>query len=157
VALLRYGLIADLVHLPEGHAGLYQRRHEKAARAYPIPGSTRTRVAAETLRDWPASPRRGERYRQGGFDALLPNGRADRGRPRGLPPEGVDRLLALKAAHPTLSVRWVIPAARARGPAPAELPLPLATVHRLLARHGLLAKPTEQPSERDRRRFARRP
>ncbi|MGH8569979.1 MAG: hypothetical protein ACREXU_18730, partial [Gammaproteobacteria bacterium] len=44
--------------------------------------------------------------------------------------------------------------ARATGQIPKELPLPPSTVHRLLARHGLMRKNTEQPTERDRRRFA---
>lgn len=79
VALFRYGLIADLLHLPPGSAGLQQRLEEKAARDYTIPGSPRQRVAAETIRDWL------KRYRKGGFDALLPKVRADRGRARGLP------------------------------------------------------------------------
>ncbi len=63
VALFRYGLIADLVQLPPGSAGLSQRLQEKAAREYTIPGTTRTTVAPETLRDWL------KRYRHGGFDA----------------------------------------------------------------------------------------
>ena len=78
VALFRYGLIADLVHLPPGTKGLYRRLEEKAAREYAIPGSSRTRVAAETLRDWL------KRYRQGGFEALMPKPRADRGHSRAL-------------------------------------------------------------------------
>jgi hypothetical protein len=67
VALFRYGLIADLVHLPPGAKGLYERIGEKAAADHTIPGSTRTRVAAETLRDWL------KRYRAGGFDVLVPS------------------------------------------------------------------------------------
>ena len=39
---------------------------EKAAREYDIPGSTRRRVAAETLRDWLYA------YRRAGFDGLKP-------------------------------------------------------------------------------------
>ena len=52
VALFRYGLIAEFLHQPEGGKGLYARLREKAAAAYTIPGSRRTRVALETLRDW---------------------------------------------------------------------------------------------------------
>jgi hypothetical protein len=52
VALFRYGLIADLVRLEPGSKGLYAQIEQKAAGEYTIPGSTRTRVAAETLRDW---------------------------------------------------------------------------------------------------------
>ena len=52
VALFRYGLIAEFVHLPPHSPGLYAKLQAKAEPAYTIPGSTRTRVAAETLRDW---------------------------------------------------------------------------------------------------------
>ena len=122
VALFRYGLIADLVHLPPGEKGLYRKLQEKAAVAYCIPGTTRTRVAAETLRDWLKA------YRQGGFEALMPKPRTDRGRSRGLPPAVVDALLSIKEAHPKLSVRLVIAEARKNEHVPATLPLPPSTV-----------------------------
>jgi len=51
VALFRYGLIADLLHLPVGDRSLHARLRDKASREYDIPGTTRRRVAAETLRD----------------------------------------------------------------------------------------------------------
>ena len=148
VALFRYGLIADLVHLPPGEKGLYRKLQEKAAVAYCIPGTTRTRVAAETLRDWLKA------YRLGGFEALMPKPRTDRGRSRGLPPAVVDALLSIKEAHPKLSVRLVIAEARKNEHVSATLALPPSTVHRLLARHGLMQPPAEAPSSGDRRRFA---
>jgi hypothetical protein len=73
IALFRYGLIADLVHRREGERGLYALLRQKAERAYEIPGSRRTRVALDTLRDWLAA------YRCGGFEALYPKPRRDRG------------------------------------------------------------------------------
>ena len=79
IALFRYGLIADLIHLPAGSRGLYARLREKAAADHSIPGSPRIRVAPETLRHWLKA------WRRGGFDALLPKGRADLGRSRALP------------------------------------------------------------------------
>jgi transposase InsO family protein len=148
IALFRYGLIAELVHLPPGSKGLAKHLTERAARDYTIPGSTRTRVAAETLRDWLKA------YRRGGFDALLPKPRADRGQARALPAAVVEALLAAKEDNPKLSVQLVIREARKSPDVPAELPLPSSTVHRLLARHGLMDKPKEEPGERDRRRFA---
>jgi transposase InsO family protein len=148
VALFRYGLIADLLHLPPGSKGLYARIAQKAAGEYTIPGSTRTRVAAETLRDWLKA------YRRGGFDALLPKPRADRGQARSLPPEVVDVLLTIKEGHPKLSVQLVIREARQRPEVPDELPLPPSTVHRLLTRHGLMDKPRGTDTDADRRRFA---
>ena len=147
VALFRYGLIADLVHLPPGTKGLYRRIEEKAEAAYTIPGSTRRHVAPETIRHWL------KLYRAGGFDALMPRPRADRGRPRRLPPEVVERLLAIKEANPALSVRLVIREALA-DKAMAGLSLAPSTVHRLLSRHGLMRPNPEQPTAHDRRRFA---
>ena len=148
VALFRYGLIADLVHLPRGAKGLYAQMERKAAVEYTIPGTTRTRVAAETIRDWLKA------YRRGGFDALLPKPRADRGQSRTLPPGVVDVVLGIKEANPRLSVQLVIREARTRPEVPQDLPLPRSTIHRLLTRHGLMDKVKEGGGDSDRRRFA---
>jgi transposase InsO family protein len=119
-----------------------------SAQDAPPAETTRTRVAAETLRDWLKA------YRRGGFAALVPKPRADRGQARALPAAVVEALLAAKEANPRLSVQLVIREARQSPDVPAELPLPPSTVHRLLARHGLMARSQEDPGERDRRRFA---
>lgn len=148
VALFRYGLIADLVRLEPGAKGLYARIETKAAGQYTIPGSSRTRVAAETIRDWL------KRYRRGGFDALLPKPRADRGRSRSLPARVVEVLLATKEGNRALSVQLVIREARQHPDVPEALPLPASTVHRLLARHGLMDNPRGDNRDNDRRRFA---
>jgi transposase InsO family protein len=148
IALFRYGVIAELLHRPPEAKGLYKHLAEKAARDYTIPGTARTRIAAETLRDWLQA------YRRGGFDALLPKPRADRGQARALPAAAVEALLAAKEGNPKLSVQLVIREARQSPAVPADLPLPPSTVHRLLARHGLMDKSKEDPGERDRRRFA---
>ena len=77
VALFRYGLIADLLHADgdSDSAGkkLYGRLREKADKSYCIPGSRRTRVAVETLKDWL------DDYKARGFDALRPKPRKDIG------------------------------------------------------------------------------
>lgn len=151
MALFRYGLIADLLHREPGEKGLYALLREKAARSHEIPGSRRTRVAEETIRDWLAC------YRRGGFDALLPRPRSDQGRTRAIPQEIADMLCHLKEQGPDLSVRAVID----RATAAAELTgiadnvqLAPATVHRLLSRHGLMERGAQQPSSKDRRRFS---
>jgi len=148
VALFRYGLIADLVHLPPGSPGIAERLRVKARADYTIPGSRRTRVAAETIRDWL------KRYRRGGFEALLPKPRADRGQPRRLPDTVAEALIAIKAQHPKLSVRRVIERARDSGRIPGDVALPHSTVHRLLSREGLMVSKTDAPTGADRRRFA---
>jgi len=71
-----------------------------------------------------------------------------------LPPEVIERLLAIKEADLSLSVRLVIDQARGSGEIPETLALPRSTVHRLLAAHGLMHKRLDQPTDLDRRRFA---
>ena len=144
IALFRYGVIADLVHLPVGTKGVGALLRAKAERTWVIPGSHRTRVAAETMRHWIAD------YRRGGFEALYPRPRTDRGKPRRLPAEVAERLIALKSDHPNWSVRLVIEAAHREG---IDHPLASSTVHRLLAREGLFDR-TSPNDPVDRRRFA---
>jgi putative transposase len=148
VALFRYGLIADLLHLAPGDRTLHARLREKAAREYEIPGTTRRHVAAETLRDWLYA------YRRGGFDALKPQPRRDLGRARALPQNVADHFCALKEAHPNFSVAMLITTARERQLIPPDLSVAPATVHRLLTRHGLMERPAKEPTTKDRRRFS---
>jgi len=146
IALFRYGLIADLLHRPQGEKGLYALLREKAARSYEIPGTDRTTVAAETIRDWLTT------YRRGNFEALRPKIRRDQGQPRSIPQDVVDLLCSIKEDKPGLSVDAVI--AQARKGVPPEIALPPSTVHRQLRRHGLMEKKPHEPSSKDRRRFA---
>ena len=116
-ALFRYGLIADFIHLPAGSPGLYARLREKAAADYTIPGSKRVRVAPETLRHWLKD------YRRGGFDALLPKGRSDRGHSRVLSQTAAEALVSLKEEQPHLSTAQLISVAGQRGVVPDSLKL----------------------------------
>ena len=136
-ALFRYGLIAEFIHLPVGHNKLHALLRAKAAQDYTIPGTTRCRIAPETLRHWLKA------WRRGGFDALRPKPRADRGRSRALPVALADALLSLKEEQPHLSVPQLIAAigrdAASQVPV-ASSPLSPSTVHRLLSRAGLIGK-----------------
>ena len=67
--------------VPPGSREIRRALHQKAQHTYTIPGTRRTRVAVETMRDWLSL------YRTGGFEALYPKTRADRGQSRRLPPE----------------------------------------------------------------------
>jgi transposase InsO family protein len=104
-------------------------------------------VAAETIRDWLSA------YRRGGFDALRPQVRRDQGRARAIPQEVADLLCQIKDERPALSVIAVIEQARAVGVG-ESLHLAPATVHRLLSRHGLMDRRRNEPTSKDRRRFA---
>ena len=97
IAFFRYGLIADVVRLEPGSAGIYAQLRERASQPYDIPGSSKRRVAAETMRAWVKS------YRKRGFAGLYPKPRSDRGRPRNIAPEVVDLLLHAKEESPALT------------------------------------------------------
>jgi transposase InsO family protein len=94
LALFRYGLIAPLVleSLPRGE--LTRRAEEIAARQYDIPDSQRISVSVDTLLEWAL------RYRKGGFDALAPKPRQDRGQSRAIPPQLADLIERLKRQNP---------------------------------------------------------
>ena len=148
LALFRYGLIAEFIALAPGSPGLYAKLRAKANADYTIPGSQRTRVAPETLRHWLKD------YRRGGFTALLPKGRADRGQSRTLPQPVADALMRLKEEQPALSIPQLIRAVREAGAVADSQPLPASTVHRLLARAGLMHPQANAANTQDRRRFA---
>src|SRR5437667_8791955 len=94
LALFRYGLVAPLVleALPRGE--LTRRAQEIAARHYDIPGSKRISISVDTLLDWAL------RYCTGGFDALAPKPRQDRGQSRALTPQLADLIERLKRENP---------------------------------------------------------
>ena len=94
LALFRYGLIAPLVleTLPRGE--LTRRAEEIAARQYDIPDSQRISVSVDTLLEWSL------RYRRGGFDALAPKPRQDRGQSRVVAPQLAGLIERLKRENP---------------------------------------------------------
>lgn len=150
IALFRYGLIADFLHdAPNDKRPLYARLREKAALSHCIPGTRRTKVAVETLRDWLRL------HREGGFDALKPRPRKDIGSARAIPREVCDLLISIRDAHRDWSVAMVIDAAKKDSPAAREMTLPVSTVHRLLSRAGVMGKELDDAStSKDRRRFS---
>lgn len=148
IGLFRYGLIADLLHSDGEKKGLSALLREKAERVYEIPGSRRTRVASETIRDWLMA------YRRGGFAALRPQVRSDIGSTRAIPQEIADLLCQIKEEGTTLSIGAVIERAKSTGSLGDDIQLAPATVHRLLSRHGLMDRKKDEPTNKDRRRFA---
>jgi transposase InsO family protein len=77
-------------------------RRNISAVVYDIPHSNRRRVSVTTLRRWEG------RYRAGGFDALKPQPRSDRGQARVLSAETLERAETLKREQPHRSARSII-------------------------------------------------
>lgn len=139
LALFRYGLIANLVieTLPRGE--LTRRAQETAARHYDIPGSKRSSVSVDTLLDWAV------RYRNGGFDALAPKPRQDRGQSRAVTPQLASLIERLKRENPHRSGATLLRelALSAGQDVPA---LSASTLYRFLKQHGLSEKQLLAPA-----------
>jgi putative transposase len=102
IALFRYGLIAPLVHDPPAKGLQEQALRELAAKTYRIPGSPRTRVSLTTLRRYLKA------YQAGGFEALRPPPRADRGAPRAFPVEVLERAVRLREEQPARTTPMIV-------------------------------------------------
>jgi transposase InsO family protein len=102
IALFRYGLIAQLVFAPLPEGQLERALRQIASQRYAIPYSSRTRVGISTLRRYLRA------YQQGGFEALRPKERADKGVPRALPPEVVEKAIALRQQQPARTTPMLV-------------------------------------------------
>lgn len=133
IALFRFGLIAPLVteELPRGE--LTRRAEEIAARQYDIPNSQRRAVSVDTLLEW------AKRYRYGGFEALAPKPRQDRGQSRAITPQLASLIERLKRENPhrtgTTLLRELALSSGREAP-----PLSAATLYRFLQQRGLTAR-----------------
>jgi transposase InsO family protein len=148
IALFRYALIAPLVleTLPRGE--LTRRAEEIAARKYEVPYSERTSLSVDTLLDWAL------RYRRGGFPALAPQSRRDRGQSRVVAPQLAELIERLKRENPHRTGMTLLRelALVSGTDAPA---ISAATLYRFLKQRGLttrqlLAAPAHKKFEAER-------
>jgi putative transposase len=130
LALFRYGLIAPLVleALPRGE--LTRRAEEIASRLYDIPDSKRRAVSVDTLLDWAL------RYRNGGFEALAPKPRQDRGQSRSITPQLASLIERLKRENPHRTGTTLL-RELALSSGKDEPPVSPATLYRFLKQRGL--------------------
>ena len=133
VALFRYTTILPLLrHNRDTDGCKKDLRAAIAARAHTIPHSTRTTISVPTLRRWEKA------YRQGGFEALKPKPRNDRGHARALSDETLQRAEALKRELPTRSARTIVDMLQRDQASPAaETTLAARTLRRHLSQRGL--------------------
>lgn len=148
VLMFRWGVISDLTRELPGGELLTKRIREKAAQHYVIPGSTRTRIAAETIRGWLHD------YKKGGFEALRPKVRKDIGKSRQIPDSVVEALLELKREKPSLTARDAISKVRGKLKVGVDVSLPQSNVYRLFHGAGLMDVERRTAAKQDFRRFS---
>ena len=141
IALFRYALIAPLVLEPLPRGELTRRAGEIATRPYDIPGSQRRAVSLDTLLEW------AQRYRHGGFEALAPKTRRDRGQSRAIPPQLAHLIARLKRENPhrtgTTLLRELALSSGLDRPQ-----ISAATLYRFLKQHGLTQRQLLAPPAR---------
>lgn len=98
IALMRYSAIAPLIPgLPEGYKNLSDYLEQASRKGVMHPDGEVKNYAPKTLYKWYFN------YREGGFDALMPSGRNDCGKPRKLDGGLKERIAYLKGHYPRMS------------------------------------------------------
>jgi putative transposase len=151
VALFRYALILPLLrgeHEPRGKDLL---RQQIAAGQYDIPHSNRRTVSVPTLARWE------RRYQQSGFEGLKPKLRDDRGKPRAISAQTLDRAEALKREQPLRSSRSIIQALSmdTTQPVPEDAIAPRTLRRQLARRNATTAQLLDKQRPKPYRRFER--
>lgn len=130
IALFRYGLIAHLLFDPLAAGQLEGALREIAAKSYAIPYSKRVRVGIATLRRYL------QLYQQSGFEALRPQARADKRRPRAFPPGMVEKAIALREEQPARTTAMIVNILKQDQSLKFEQPLNVHTLTTHLRLHG---------------------
>jgi putative transposase len=130
VALFRLAVLGDLIHAELRRGELRRALHKKSKELRHCPDGKSRRIAAKTIQSWLYA------YRRGGFDALLPKPRSDKGVCRAIPLDLQRLILDMKREDPGRSVplieRELVDAGLMRIDQFSE-----SAITRLLAQHGL--------------------
>jgi transposase InsO family protein len=148
IAVFRVGVIADFVGgiaLERGETERLMR--EKCARRWQIPGSVRSRISESTIKEWVA------RYKLSGnkLEALYPQGRSDKGKPRAIDQETAMGIVSLRKELREVSLPVLMREARHRKIIQPGMKVTYAAIYRFLQAEGLVDKPSAAPQ--DRRKF----
>lgn len=110
IALMRYWAIAPLIPgLPEGYKNLSDYLEQASRKGVMHPDGEVKNYAPKTLYKWYFN------YREGGFDALMPSGRNDCGKPRKLDRDLKERIAYLKEHYPRMSAAAIFRQLKADG------------------------------------------
>ena len=98
IALMRYSVISPVISgLPETYSSLEAFYRDASKKGTIAPDGTLKHFAPATIERWYRN------YRRGGFDALIPQGRVDEGKPRKLDDDLQEQIRWLKENYPRMS------------------------------------------------------
>jgi hypothetical protein len=149
IALFRYALIAPLLNRPLERGEIGSHLKALPSQTHRIPYSSRSTLDEWTIWRYLA------KYRQGGFEALKPQPRADAGKSRRIPDEIIEKAIALRQELPTRSANTIVQILK-RDPAyPAHLTLATRTLRAILQARGATREKLTGQSNKAFRRFER--
>lgn len=97
-ALMRYSVISPIIGgLPQEYSSLDAFYRDAAKKGAVSPDGTVRHFSAATIERWYRN------YKNGGFDALIPQGRVDEGKPRKLDADLQEQIKYLKQNYPRMS------------------------------------------------------
>ena len=135
MALFRFGVLGALVSARLEHGDRAEIFAAAAKRDYVPPGGRVVRISPRTIESWYYA------HRVGGLTALMPRPREDSGTSRSMPAAVRDLVLRAKREKPRRSIRRIIKMLeRAKVVEPGKLKR--SSVHRLLLREGISARPS---------------
>jgi transposase InsO family protein len=134
IALERHALIAQIQDRLHQEIPLAVALEQVASCPVTRPDGTQRLYARRTIEDWYYA------YQQGGFAALIPKTRSDKGQPRILTPEQSRRVLEQAQAHLPVPIKVLYRRWRQQDPQLPSLP----SIYRLLREHELDAKARRQ-------------
>lgn len=146
VALMRYSVISPLITgLQEDYTSLDAFFRDASLKGVSAPDGSVRKYAPGTIEKWYRA------YKQGGFDALLPSGRSDAGRPRKLDDEIQEQIRYLKTNYPRMSAAAIYRQLQDNGSI-RHGEISESTINRYL---NLLALELKTTSNQDMRRYER--
>jgi transposase InsO family protein len=145
IALWRMSILGPLISARLEHGDRRAYFDEIAKRVHQEPDGTFVELSARTIETWYLD------YRHGGFEALFPKNRNDRGRSRAIRPEVLQWILRAKRERPRRSIRRIIRMLERAGIVRVG-ELSRASVHRALRIQGISARPLRGPAT-ERRSF----
>ncbi len=129
-ALFRYAVLGDLLHRGLRRGELGRVLTERARKQWKGPDGRPRRIAKKTLEEW------FYRYRNGGFESLMPSPRRDRGKVRALKAEIEELIIAMKREDPGRSAQLILEELELVGRL-RRREVSVSTIRRLLRREGL--------------------
>ncbi len=146
VAIFRYSVISDFVNgMDLTRAERRQLMRDKCERKWQIPFSQKTRISAETIRNWIRL------FKDGGLGSLMPKDRSDQGHSRAMDDDTCEALICLRKEMLDATVPYLIQQMNQRKLVTPGTELNNTTVYRFLHQSNLIHLKTSKPV--DRRKF----